>query len=157
MIPAQWGVSLASREELMATMRKATPAIAIPSRSCKRATSKGKRQPQQIWASSVTGPSVPAFPFFFFFSLPGGALPPPEDPSGLVPIPIIPYFPLRQLFFLLIVCLSVLFFLALCFCSFPQPECSCTHCLPLSALPFPSLLTGGVREPCYWESERALN
>lgn len=88
MIPAQWGVSLASREELMATMRKATPAIAIPSRSCNRATSKGKRQPQQIWASSVTGPLVPAFPFFF--SLPGGALPPPDDPSGLVPIPIIP-------------------------------------------------------------------
>ena len=52
MIPAQNGVSLTSREELMPAMRKPTTVTATPSASCSSASSSGNRQPQHVRASS---------------------------------------------------------------------------------------------------------
>jgi hypothetical protein len=52
MIPAQNGVSLTSREGLMLAMRKPSTVTAMPNASCSSASSSGKRQPQQVRASS---------------------------------------------------------------------------------------------------------
>lgn len=52
MIPAQNGVSLTSREELMPAMRKPTTVTAMPRASCSSASSSGNRQPQHVRASS---------------------------------------------------------------------------------------------------------
>lgn len=80
MIPAQWGVSLASREGLMVVMRKATTVMAMPSSSCSRAMSSGKRQPQHVWLPSPSGPP----------RLGLALLCPPPDPAGLFADPMLP-------------------------------------------------------------------
>lgn len=77
MIPAQWGVSLVSREGLMVVMRKATTVMAMPSSSCSRAMSSGKRQPQHLWLPSVPGP-------------PRSGFCPPPDPTELFSDPMLP-------------------------------------------------------------------
>lgn len=79
-IPAQWGVSLANKEGLMVVMRKATTAMAMPSSSCSKAMSRGKRQLQHVWLPSAPGPSRSALAFFC----------PPPDPAGLFSDPILP-------------------------------------------------------------------
>lgn len=60
MIPAQNGVSLTSREELMPAMRKPTTVTAMPSASCSSASSSGNRQPQHFRASSPLSLGAPA-------------------------------------------------------------------------------------------------
>lgn len=80
MIPAQWGVSLASREGLMVVMRKATTVMVMPSSSCSRAMSSGKRQPQHLWLPSSSGPPRSGLAFFC----------PPLDPTGLLSDPMLP-------------------------------------------------------------------
>lgn len=79
-IPAQWGVSLASREGLMVVMRKAMTVMAMPSSSCSRAMSNGKRQPQHVWLPSPSGPPRIGLAFFC----------PPPDPAGLFSDPMLP-------------------------------------------------------------------
>lgn len=79
MIPAQWGVSLASREGLMVVMRKATTAMAMPSSSCSTAMSSGKRQPQHVWLPSASGPPRKGLAFFC----------PPPYPAGLFSDPML--------------------------------------------------------------------
>lgn len=59
MIPAQNGVSLTSREGLMLAMRKPSTVTAMPRASCSSASSSGKRQPQQVRASSSTSSCAP--------------------------------------------------------------------------------------------------
>lgn len=69
-IPAQYGVSLTSREELMPAIRKPSTVTEMPNASCNKANSSGKRQPQQVWDSSswpVLGSPLVFFCFFFFF------------------------------------------------------------------------------------------
>lgn len=47
-IPAQYGVSLTSREELIPAIRKPSTVTEMPNASCNKANSSGKRQPQQV-------------------------------------------------------------------------------------------------------------
>lgn len=63
MIPAQYGVSLTSRDGLMLAMRKPTTVTAMPRASCSRASSSGNLQPQHVGASSPLGLGAPG-PFF---------------------------------------------------------------------------------------------
>lgn len=70
-IPAQYGVSLTSREELMPAIRKPSTVTEVPNASCSNANSSGKRQPQQVWDSSswpLLGSPLAFFCFFFFFT-----------------------------------------------------------------------------------------
>lgn len=64
MIPAQNGVSLTSREELMLAMRKPTTVTAMPRASCSSASSSGNRQPQHVRASSSPHSLGAPLPFF---------------------------------------------------------------------------------------------
>lgn len=51
MMPAQYGLSLPSSEELMLAMRKPNTMMETPKASCKKAISNGKRQPQHLLES----------------------------------------------------------------------------------------------------------
>ncbi|GCC20752.1 hypothetical protein chiPu_0019319 [Chiloscyllium punctatum] len=47
-MPTQYGVSLASKEELIVFIMKATTAMVMPRSSCNKAMRMGKRQPQHL-------------------------------------------------------------------------------------------------------------
>lgn len=66
-IPAQCGVSLTSNEEQFTAMMKATVVMDTPRVSWSRATKRGKRQPQQVCASSCCPALATFFSFFCFF------------------------------------------------------------------------------------------
>lgn len=88
-IPAQYGVSLTSREELMPAIRKPSTVTEVPNASCSNANSSGKRQPQQVWDSSswpVLGSPLAFFCFFFFFIVDSCVEPVLFSPPGAFPV-----------------------------------------------------------------------
>lgn len=90
-IPAQYGVSLTSREELMPAIRKPSTVTEVPNASCSNANSSGKRQPQQVWDSSswpVLGSPLAffCFCFFFFFIADSCVEPVLFSPPGAFPV-----------------------------------------------------------------------
>lgn len=85
-IPAQYGVSLTSREELMPAIRKPSTVTETPNTSCNKANSSGKRQPQHVWDSSSWPALGSRLLFFFFFFIAGSCVllePVLFSPSGV--------------------------------------------------------------------------
>lgn len=74
MIPAQDGVSLTSKDGLMAAIRKASTVTETPKASCTKASSNGKRHPQHLGgASSSSSAPLAAGPWLCCFCLPMAA------------------------------------------------------------------------------------
>lgn len=143
----------------MVVMRKATIVMAMPSRSCSRAMSSGKRQPQHVWLPSVPEPLPSGLAFFC----------PPPDPAGLFSDPMLPpvFLPQAQWLILSFLYLFLPFnrfpLFVSCFSSSLLSLTGPLYCLPppCPALLLPSLpgapLQASPLGCSYLESKRALN